>query len=210
MTLSSSQRETLERATRNYAVFGPLAHSYLEGRGLEPALADTYRLGVVVEPEIGHEAYVDRLSIPYITKSGVVYMKFRCMEDHECKDLGHPKYMNMSSKTRIFNTRAFFTDEPFIAIAEGEIDAMVLHSAAGIPAVSIPGVQNWKPHYERCFSDFDQVFLFADGDDPGKDFAKQVSQVLDGLTVIQMPAGLDVNTVYQTEGAEGLRRRAGL
>ena len=33
------------------------------------------RLGVVVEPEVGHEQFAGRLSIPYITKSGVVGLR---------------------------------------------------------------------------------------------------------------------------------------
>lgn len=210
MTLSSSVRQSLEKATRSYEMYAPLANAYLEGRGLDPSLAATYRLGVVVDPEIGHENYVDRLAIPYLTKAGVVNMKFRCMEDHECKEVGCPKYLGLSQNTNIYNVLAFFTDQPIIAIAEGEIDAMVLHSKAGVPSVAIPGVKNWKPHYERCFFDFERVLVFADGDSSGRDFAKHVSHVLDGVTVIQMPEGMDVNAVYVAEGPEGLRKRAGL
>jgi DNA primase len=79
-----------------------------------------------------------------------------------------------------------------------------------VPAVSIPGVRNWKPHYDRCFTDYERVFVFADGDQDGKDFAKRIRSTLDGVTVIQMPDGLDVNGVYQAEGPDGLRKRAGL
>lgn len=210
MGLSSSQRESLARATANYEVFAPLADSYLEGRGLPASLAGTYRLGVVVDPELGHDAFEGRLAIPYITKAGVVYMKFRCMDDHECKDAGHSKYLNVSAPTRIFNTQAFFREEPFIAITEGEFDAMVLHTLGGVPAVSIPGVQNWKPHYEKCFTDYERVYIFADGDEAGRDFAKQLGSLLDGATVIRMPDRMDVSDVYQAEGPDGLRKRAGL
>lgn len=210
MTLSSSVRESLERATRTYEMFNPLASTYLEGRGLDPSLAATYRLGVVIEPEIGHEVYEGRLSIPYLTKAGVVNMKFRCMEDHVCKEVGHPKYLGLSNRTNIYNTLAFFEDSPVIGITEGEIDAIVMDAMVGVPTVGIPGAQNWKPHFERCFSDYERVLLFADGDTAGRDFAKQVSTVLDGVTVIHMPEGMDVNSVYEVEGPEGLKRRAGL
>ncbi len=210
MTLSSSVRESLERATRSYETFRPMADTYLEGRGLDLGLAATFRLGVVVEPEIGHEMYAGRLSIPYLTKAGVVNMKFRCMDQHVCKEVGCPKYLGLSQNTNIYNTLAFFRESPVIAICEGEIDALVLDGLVGVPAVSVPGVRNWKPHYDRCFTDYERVLVFADGDDQGKQLGQRLKDALDGVTVIQMPDGADVNTVYLAEGPDGLRKRAGL
>lgn len=209
MTLSSSARESLELATAQYELFVPAARSFLAERGFDLAHASTYRLGVVVEPVIGHEDYTNRLSIPYLTKTGIVNIKFRCMENHVCKEEGCPKYLGLPHPTRIYNTQAFFVDSPVIGITEGEFDSQVIHEHV-MPAVSIPGVQNWKPFYERCFVDYERVFLFADGDQPGKDFAKQISSILDGVTVVQMPESRDVNQVFLDEGAEGLRKRAGL
>lgn len=188
-----------------------MADSYLEGRGLDLDLAATFRLGVVIEPEIGHEMFEGRLCIPYLTKAGVVNLKFRCMEDHSCKEAGHGKYMGLShSRTNIYNTLAFFKDSPVIGITEGEIDAEVMDYMVEIPTVGIPGAQNWKPHFDRCFTDYERILVFADGDTAGKEFARAVSGRLDGVTTIQMPDGMDVNGVYQAEGPEGLRKRAGL
>jgi hypothetical protein len=210
VTLSSSARASLEQATATYELFAIEARSYLEARGIDLKVADTFRLGVVNVPVVGHEMYQDRLSIPYLTRSGVVNLKFRCMSNHDCSDHGHPKYLNGGSKTNIYNTLAFHKESNLIAICEGEFDALVLDGIVGIPAVAIPGVQNWKAHYERCFVDYERVLVFADGDDPGKDFGKHVSSLIDGTTVIQMPHGTDVNSIYLSEGAEGLRKRAGL
>jgi len=209
-SLTSAVRAALEKATRAYELYAPMAEDYLVGRGLAAELAGRYRLGVVIEPEIGHEIYEGRLSIPYLTKAGVVNMKFRCMEDHVCKEVGHPKYLGLSNRTNIYNTLAFFEDSPVIGITEGEIDAIVMDAMVGVPTVGIPGAQNWKPHFDRCFTDYERVLLFADGDTAGRDFAKHVASILDGVTVIHMPEGMDVNTVYQAEGPEGLRKRAGL
>jgi hypothetical protein len=211
VTLSSSVRASLEEATETYSLFVREAHSYLEARGIDLGVADTFRLGVVSVPVVGHEAFQDRLCIPYLTKAGVVNLKFRCMKDHDCKENGHGKYLGLpNSKTNIFNTLAFHQDTNIIAICEGEFDALVLDALVGIPAVAIPGVQNWKAHYERCFMDYERVLIFTDGDDPGKDFGRHVSSRIDGCTVIGMPHGTDVNSVYLSEGAEGLRKRAGL
>lgn len=203
----------MEQATANYEQHAPLASAYLAERGLDASLASTYRLGVVVEPEIGHELYIDRLSIPYLTRAGVVYIKFACMDpDHgDHKDVDCPKYLNLGgSDTHIYNVGAFFNPSTYIAMAEGEFDTQVLDHLCDVPAVGIPGVQNWKPHYERCFQDYERVFLFADGDSAGRDFAKHVQAVLETVTVVQMPPDMDVNSIYLAEGPEGLRKRAGL
>jgi hypothetical protein len=209
VTLSGSVRASLEEATATYELFAQGARSYLEARGIDLKVAATFRLGVVEIPVVGHEMFEGRLAIPYLTKAGVVNLKFRCMYNHDCE--GHGKYLGLpNSKTNVYNTLAFHRDSSMIAICEGEFDALVLDSLVGIPAVAIPGVQNWKAHYERCFVDYERVLIFADGDDPGKDFGKHVSSRIDGCTVIGMPHGTDVNTIYLSEGAEGLRKRAGL
>lgn len=211
MTLSSSVRASLEQATATYEEFAPLARTYLEGRGIDLAVAGTFRLGFVEIPEVGHDMFVGRLAIPYLTKAGPVNIKFRCIEPHDCKETGHGKYMGLPGRqSNIYNVLAFFRDSPHIALCEGEFDALVLDSLVGIPAVGIPGATNWKKHFERCFTDYERVFIFADGDEAGRDFAKHVSSLIDGTTIVAMPSGQDVNSVYLSEGAEGLRKRAGL
>ena len=155
------------------------------------------RLGVVSEPLTGHEPYAKRLSIPYITRSGVVDLRFRSM------DLSEPKYMGMAgATTHLYNVSAFFRATSFISICEGEIDTITLDTACGIPAVGVPGVNNWKKHYTRLLQDFDKVFLFADGDNAGSDFGKHLSRELGNLVVVNMPEGEDVNSMYRLHGAE--------
>lgn len=207
--LSRSARDSMEEATGTYELFVTEARTYLETRGIDLSVANTYRLGYVAVPEVGHEQYEGRLAIPYVTKAGVVNLKFRCIRDHECKEEGCPKYLGLSQGTRLYNVSAFFRPSTSIAIAEGEFDALVLNEYV-MPAVGVPGAQNWRPFYERCFADYEKVFVFADGDEAGRDFARQVSSQLDGATVIHMPHGTDVNQVYLDEGPNGLRKRAGI
>lgn len=199
----------MEQATATYELFVTEARMYLEGRGIDLAVAATYRLGYVAAPEVGHEQYQGRLSIPYLTKAGVVNLKFRCIRNHECKETGCPKYLGLSQGTNLYNVSAFFRDSTVIAICEGEFDALILNEHV-MPAVGVPGAQHWKPWYERCFSDYEKVFVYADGDEAGRDFARQVSSHLDGVTVIHMPHGTDVNQVFLDEGPNGLRKRAGI
>jgi len=195
--LTSSQRESLEKAVGHYQQSIGLAEEYLASRGLSLTDADTVRLGYVAEPLPGHEQFTGRLSIPYITPSGVVDIRFRSVGPQE------PKYMGMpGTQTRLYNVNALLTAENYIAVTEGEIDAITLNYKCGIPAIGVPGANNWKRHYSRLLQDFEKVFIFADGDQPGQDFAKKVSQEVSGVTVINMSEGHDVNSTYLINGAE--------
>jgi len=194
---SISQKESLTRAAKYYHSALHEAEEYLAERGITLEQAQKARLGVVLEPLTGHEAYVNRLSIPYLTKSGVVDLRFRSLDTTE------PKYMGLAgASTHLYNVSAFFRASQYICICEGEIDTITLDIVCDIPAVGVPGVNNWKKHYSRLLQDFDKVFLFADGDNAGSEFGKSLSRELGNLIVVQMPEGEDVNSMYRTHGAE--------
>jgi len=164
--------------------------------------ADKARLGVVLDPLTGHEQYVNRLAIPYLTKSGVVDIRFRSLGNEE------PRYMGLTgATTRLYNVGAFFRASSYICICEGEIDTITLDYVCGIPAVGVPGVNNWKKHYTRLLSDFDKVFLFADGDNAGYEFSKSLARELSGLVIIQAPEGEDVNSLYKTHGSDYFKEK---
>ena len=197
MRLTQSQRESLEKAVAHYQQSIHLAEDYLASRGLSLTDANTVRLGLVAEPLPGHEQFTGRLSIPYITPSGVVDIRFRSIGPQE------PKYMGMPGvQTKLYNVNALLTAENYIAVTEGEIDAITLNYKCGIPAIGVPGANSWKRHYSRLLQDFEKVFVFADGDQPGQDFAKKVTQEVNGVTTIHMPEGHDVNSTYLIHGAE--------
>jgi DNA primase len=199
---SLSQKESLTKAAKYYHSALAEAEEYLAGRGITMEQATRARLGVVLEPLTGHEAYINRLAIPYITRSGVVDIRFRSM------DLSEPKYMGMAgATTHLYNVGAFFRATSYISICEGEIDTITLDTVCGIPAVGVPGVNNWKKHYTRLLQDFDKVFLFADGDSAGADFAKSLSRELGNLVVVSMPEGEDVNSMYRLNGVDYFQQK---
>lgn len=194
-----------------YAANLDLASSYLSGRGISQATAEAVRLGVVVDPEPGHELMVGRLAIPYITRTGIVDMKFRCTQHEDCKNEGCVKYLCLTgSNPHLYNVNAFFRESAVMGITEGEFDADILDYEVGIPAVGCPGAQAWQPHFARCFVGYENIYLFTDGDTAGREFAKKVAEDLPPLTVVNLPEKQDVTTVYLSEGPEGLRHRAGL
>jgi DNA primase len=51
-------------------------------------------------------------------------------------------------------------------------------------------------------ADFEKIFIFADGDQAGQDFARQLAKELGTVTIISMPEGEDVNSIYVAKGAD--------
>ena len=203
MPQDSALLRSLEQATATYEANIEQARSYLTGRGISHGTARSCRLGVVGDqPLAGHDRFVGRLCIPYLTRAGVVQLKFRSMGTEEPKYLGLPNV-----KPHLYNVEALFTHESHIAITEGELDAVVLTHEVGIPAVGCPGVSTWQDHFPRLFAGFDRVLIFADGDQPGREFARRVADDLDNAVILSMPDGLDVTDVYVNDGAAALLER---
>jgi len=152
MKQGHSQKELLGLATAKYAANIYQAEDYLASRGITREAARLARFGVVEEPEVGHEAFKGRLSIPY---------------------------------------------------------TITLSACVGIPCIGVPGANSWKKHYTRLLADFERVFVFADGDQPGKEFAASLARELP-VTVVQMPDEEDVNSCYVKYGSQYIRERMGL
>ena len=205
MRLSKSQKELLEKATESYAQNLQEIVPYLQSRGITEQTAIMFRLGFVREPEMGHEPYVGKLAIPYLTPTGVIDIRFRSLNSD-----GGPKYMSRpGATTHIYNINALSNDSEVLAICEGELDTVVA-TQAGFSAVGLPGANNWKSFYNRVLADWSKVVLLCDGDNAGREMAKHLSRELDNVFPVFMPEGQDVNDVYLAEGADGLRKRAGI
>lgn len=205
MRQSVSQKELLEKATHKYAGNISLAQDYLASRGIPLEVARLAQLGVVVEPEAGQEAYVGRLSIPYVTKSGVVDLRFRALNPAV-----EPKYMGMTgAETKMYNVLDVERAGDYIGVCEGEIDTLTLSGLVGIPCVGVPGANSWKKHYTRLLADFERVFIFADGDQSGKEFASSLARELP-VTIIQLPDGQDVNSMFVQDGSDYFHQKVGL
>ena len=202
MRLSSSQRQFLLQATQRYAGKIELAAEYLSNRSLSVEEASIFHLGVVEDPLPGHEPYKGRLSIPYITPSGVVDIRFRALHNED------PKYMGLvGAKTTMFNTQACFVADKYICVTEGEFDCILMSVKTMHPTIGIPGANNWKSHYAKILDDFDIVIVLADGDAAGLEFGKKISRELGNVNIISMPEGEDVNSMITKVGSEWIDER---
>lgn len=185
------------------ALPGSPAEQYLQQRGLFEA-ADKFLLGYVDEPAPGHEErFKGMLSIPYITKTGVVSFKFRRLSDNG----GHKYDQPAGQKQHLFNVNAILDAVKQVVLVEGELDAIAA-TMAGFPAVAVPGVNGWKPYFSRCFDGIGRVIIATDNDskpdgsNPGQELAKKLIDVIPQAVRVSLPSGHDVNSTIQYYGAQ--------
>lgn len=202
--LSASQRRSLEKATAAYEAHVDQAMPYLEGRGISRETARTYRLGYVHEPVRGDDEYVGRLAIPYLTTSGVVDIRYRVINGDGPKYLSRP-----AAKTHLFGVTALLKPSPVLVLTEGEVDCMTMNQI-GVAAVGIPGANAWKDYWRLLFLDYDEVIAVCDGDQAGRDFGKKVAERIDGVSVVHLPDGTDINDLFVKDGAASVLERIGL
>lgn len=204
----------LEEATRAYeqSLESSPAAQYLESRGISESARRTARLGWVTSENAmpGHEPFIDHISLPYLSPSGVVAVKFRRI------DGGHPKYTApLGQRVRMYNVLALQERTDSIVICEGELDAIVL-GQCGINVVAIAGVTQFKPHFPRMLKGFSNVIVVTDNDkkedgtNPGQDLAHRIIESIPRARNVLLPDGMDVNEYYLNAGEEALRSRLGI
>jgi len=161
------------------------------------------------------------LTIPYLTPTGVIAIKVRRIEDNTERPA--PKYVQLEGEgSHLYNVRDLQKPSPFIVIAEGEIDAATVSGMAGVPCVAVPGVANAKDEdsgkvkwsdpsvMRRIFEDYNFVIVLFDGDDAGRKAADRIKKAIPRAQIVAMPEGMDANSIFLRDGAEGLRKLLGV
>lgn len=205
---SNVQSKLLLEAAQRYAqAISPEVLDVLAARGISELVAAKFQLGTVYEPHNGHEMHEGWLSIPYITASGsCVGFKFRRIDD------GKPKYGSPTGqKAHLYNVCDITVDSPHIVVCEGELDAVITSGVLGIPAVGVPGVAAWKPHFPKLFNGYETIYVVGDNDikedgsNPGAEFAKRVANEVMNSVIVTLPPGMDINDYYLAHGADATR-----
>lgn len=205
--LSVSQKASLRAAADLYErQMTPEVLAYLAGRGLSTETVSEFRIGHVSSPMDGHEWLQGRLAIPYLGPAGNVYnLRFRCLAHDDCKAANcHAKYISLPGlPSRVFNVRAMAGNSDVLHVTEGELDCITL-CACGLPAVGIPGVENMPAHFPRMVAGFSRVFIWADGDEAGRELVKTFTQKIPQAESRIMRAGEDVNSIFVKEGKDAI------
>ncbi len=109
-----------------------------------------------------------------------------------------PKYTQEAggSHARLYNTRALAANGDTLALCEGEFDVITL-TGLGIPAVGVPGANNWKRWFDRCLQGWDRLVLFYDDDPKGEALVETIKAKLPDIITLSAPGGHnDVNAAY--------------
>lgn len=182
----------------------------MNDRALSLDIIKQFKLGAVLGRDVSptNERVRGFISVPYLSPTGVLSMRFRRPPDSE-----HPaKYWSPSgTRTRMFNTNSLVNPGHWIAICEGEFDTIAA-THAGIPAIGIPGVQSWASYMKHALSGFSRIVVLADNDDKGQGlaFGEMVAEQLEETKIVLAPAGHDVNSTLADLGIAGLREHFGI
>lgn len=194
---------------------------YLEDHGIDLTIAGKYHLGWCARTPPGDDRFKGMLAIPYVTRAGVVAIKYRCTDgwlnsEHDCRALGHAKYsQHYGQESRLYNADAFFGADTTIGIAEGEIDAIAASEHVGLPCLGAPGaLQQWQSHgkiWKIALKDYDRIAYFADGDEAGLTAGRTIVADLGAKGIlVKCATGEDVASTVRKGDAMKLRTMAGL
>ena len=208
MALNAQSKLLLEAAQRYAQAISPEALAVLDARGISEVVAAKYQIGTITEPINGHEMYQGWISIPYITAGGsCVGFKFRRVDE------GKPKYGSPTGqKAHLYNVADITIMKPYIVVCEGELDTVIVSGVLDIPAVGVPGVAAWKPHFPKLFGGYETVYVVGDNDvkedgsNPGAEFSKRVANEVMNSTIVTLPPNMDINDYYLAHGASATRK----
>lgn len=207
--LSPQKRESLNQATQMY--YEQLKGSneaidYLKGRGIDGETARSFKLGFVQTPAENHDQMAGMLSIPYITPTGVVAIRFRRLGGD-----GNKYHQEAGAVSPLFNVRDLHKSAPHVAVVEGEFDALVMSALVGVPAVGLAGTGQWAKRgkfYRRLLQDYDKVFVVMDPDKAGRETATAIMKAVSNAVNINLP--FDVNDTFLTNGKDFILKAMGL
>ena len=148
----------------------------------------------------------DTLRFPYYDESGILQgVKIKTKQ----KDF---RYEGVSTNT-LFGQHRFPSSGKRIVVTEGELDAASCYEAmGGWPMVSLPhGAASAKKDIQKqipLFQGYEEIVLFFDGDDPGRQATEQVASVLPPgkVKIATLQDFKDPSEALQADDAEAIRK----
>lgn len=178
--------------------------SYLDSRGISSQVAEMWNLGLVP----AGEDWAGRMSIPYMTRNGCVDIKYRDLSGVSDTKYGKEPGLGL----HLFNA-GVLREAQEVVLTEGELDAIVVQSYCGIPAVGYPGTDAWNDDeydfWPLCFDGVKKVYVIADGDpvdektkkSAGRSAAQKVADLIGwSAKVVDLGDGMDANSFIAKYG----------
>lgn len=180
------QQETQRAQIQQYiekcaaALPGSPGESYLQGRGLSPALIQYYRLG--------YDSMKEMVIIPYPEKD---YYIGRRLKEIEGKGKYYKPSSTIAGSEPLFNEEAIKeaaeSGQPCF-VCEGQIDALSIIEAGG--AAAAVGGTGYRKLMEFMQNDSPQprkIYYVADNDTPGEEAAQRIKENLGDIAEIVHP-----------------------
>ncbi|KAE8909404.1 Twinkle protein [Phytophthora fragariae] len=183
-------------------------------RGLSKEVLQKYCVGAIEQPfwdhESGERVNAKCISFPWMARQmdmgamGVVCQDQQkpATEDKNLYDVVRLKIRAVEDKAKqqlvpkggswgLFGWNTVPTAANELVLTEGEFDAMAVHQATGIPAVSLPnGCQSLPPSVLPLLERFKRIYLWMDNDASGQSNVEKFASKL-GMTrcyIVRMPA----------------------
>jgi DNA primase len=173
----------------------PDALAYLTDRGLSEETILEAQLGLGTEG-----VFRGWIAIPYFDGQGRWRMnRYRSLPPTEkayrYRKGDHPSLYNVGA-----------VDEPVVAICEGEFDSLILRQL-GLPAVALPGVNQWRREWRWLFRNSDLVYIFVDHARETEEDARNAERramaamratigMVTDVEPVEMPEGMDITDLY--------------
>ncbi|OWY95358.1 Twinkle protein, partial [Phytophthora megakarya] len=181
-------------------------------RGLSKEVLQKYCVGAIEQPFWDHEAgervNAKCISFPWMARQmdmnamGVVRHEKQATEDKNLYDVVRLKIRAVDDKAKqqlvpkggswgLFGWNTVPTAADELVLTEGEFDAMAVHQATGMAAVSLPnGCQSLPPSVLPLLERFKRIYLWMDNDASGQSNVEKFAAKV-GMTrcyIVRMPA----------------------
>ncbi|RLN94318.1 hypothetical protein BBJ28_00026177, partial [Nothophytophthora sp. Chile5] len=232
--LDNEKAVAIQQNLMDDAEYGPVLRYLTDTRGLSREVLQKYCVGAIEQPfrdhVSGERVNVKCISFPWMVRqmdmdamgvvckgeqdgSGVtddknlfdvVRLKIRAVDDKSKQQLV-PK----GGSWGLFGWNTVPTAADELVLTEGEFDAMAVHQATGMPAVSLPnGCQSLPPSVLPLLERFKRIYLWMDNDASGQANVEKFASKL-GMTrcyIVRLPADAAASPVKDANDA----LRAGL
>ncbi len=149
---------------------------YLNGRGIPDGIISRYRLGWNGR----------RITIPITIREGVVWF-FKLAKDPEDRSDAPKMLVNTGGSTELYGWERVIAKASPLVICEGEFDRLVLEARGFQAVTSTGGCGVFRKEWAKEFAEIKEVYICFDNDEPGRDGAARVNQLIPHAKIVSLP-----------------------